>query len=271
MYLDLVIGKGHDAATLQILIPMLSERLGSSTDGRILDIASHAGTPAIPIAKTFPHASVVCTDLSTVAVNYAKQRAKDQAVCNITFQAADAQHLENFDDNSFNVTTCILGLMFMPDHKSALQEAFRVLQPGGIYMASVWGPLPEFQAGQMILQLMNQLMTNQPPMPPNPMTPWRFGDSEVLQQDLKDAGFSVVTCTPFSHPMKYAWADLVTFLLGPHGQLRPMLTKLKTDGRSDVDEESEEMLRSIVQDRGWICDNKVELHNTALMFTAVKT
>jgi len=93
----------------------------------------------------------------------------------------------------------------------------------------------------MMMQLMNQLMTNQPPTPPNPMTPWRFGDPKVLQQDLKDAGFSVVTCTPFSHPMKYTWADLVTFLLGPHGQLRPMLTKPKSDGRSDVDEEAEEV------------------------------
>ena len=73
------------------------------------------------------------------------------------------------------------------------------------------------------------------------MTPWRFGHPEVLQQDLKDAGFSDVTCTPFSHPMRYAWADLVTFLLGPHGQLRPMLTKLKSDGRSDVDTQAEEV------------------------------
>lgn len=124
---------------------------------------------------------------------------------------------------------------------------------------------------QMMLQLMNQLMSNQPPTPPNPMTPWRFGHPEVLQQDLKDAGFSDVTCTPFSHPMRYAWADLVTFLLGPHGQLRPMLTKLKSDGRSDVDTQAEEILRSIVQDRGWIHDAEVELQNTALMFTAVKT
>jgi len=218
----------------------------------------------------------------------------------------------------------------------------------------------------MMMQLMNQLMTNQPPTPPNSMTPWRFGDPKVLQQDLKDAGFSVVTCTPFSHPMKYTWADLVTFLLGPHGQLRPMLAKLKSDGRSDVDEEAEEvrfpwsqipalhtascltcnavrkcasglrsvvespskclpgrrlnghihncsswlydyiapaihhfaqpcaacwlmqltarwqccitdsqhtvqMLRSIVQDCGWIHEDEVDLQNTALMFTAIKT
>ncbi len=31
MYLDVVIGKGHDAATLQVLIPMLSDRLGPGT------------------------------------------------------------------------------------------------------------------------------------------------------------------------------------------------------------------------------------------------
>jgi len=31
MYLDVVIGKGHDAATLQVLISMLSDRLGPDT------------------------------------------------------------------------------------------------------------------------------------------------------------------------------------------------------------------------------------------------
>ena len=31
MYLDVVIGRGHDAATLKMLIPMLSDRLGPDT------------------------------------------------------------------------------------------------------------------------------------------------------------------------------------------------------------------------------------------------
>jgi len=32
-----------------------------------------------------------------------------------------------------------------------------------------------------------------------------------------------------------------------------------------------QMLRSIVQDCGWIHEDEVDLQNTALMFTAIKT
>ena len=86
-----------------------------------------------------------------MAVRLAEQRAKDERVLNFTAQAADAQDLNAFHNDTFHVATCILGLMFMPDHKSALREAHRVLQPGGLYVATVWGALIEFQAGQVYL------------------------------------------------------------------------------------------------------------------------
>ena len=117
---------------------------------RILDIASNAGTPAIPVAKTFPHAHITATDLSPVAVSLAKKHAKEQDVLNFTAQTADAQNLQAFQDASFAIATCAYGLMFMPDYKSALREAFRVLQPGGMYAATVWAALPHFQAGQVL-------------------------------------------------------------------------------------------------------------------------
>ena len=41
-------------------------------------------------------------------------------------------------DASFDVVTCQYGLFFMPEHVKALQEAARVLRPGGLLTASVF-------------------------------------------------------------------------------------------------------------------------------------
>ncbi len=82
-------------------------------------------------------------------------------------------------------------------------------------------------------------------LPPNPMIPWRFGNPKVLQQDLQDAGFTDITCTPFSHPMLFSWSDLVKFLLVPNGQMKPMLSGLKAKGRENIDQEAEEVCQHV--------------------------
>lgn len=96
-----------------------------------------------------PHAHVVATDLSPVAVSLISDYALAEGVDNVESQPADAQNLEQFHDCSFGAVTCSYGLMFMPDHARALREAYRVLKPGGLYVASVWAALDNFQFGQV--------------------------------------------------------------------------------------------------------------------------
>ena len=118
---------------------------------KVLDTASNSGNPAVPLAKAIPDAQIVATDLSPTAVSLIGAYAKAEGINNITSQVADAQCLESFGDNSFAAVTCSYGLMFMPDHESALREAHRVLHPGGVYVATVWAPLESFQFGQVSL------------------------------------------------------------------------------------------------------------------------
>jgi len=115
----------------------------------VLDLASNAGSPAVPLGKAFPNATVVATDLSPASVSLISEYAASEGVTNVTAQPADAQHLQEFDDNTFDAVTCSYGLMFMPDHQKALQEAHRVLKLGGLYVATVWGPLEHYQFGQV--------------------------------------------------------------------------------------------------------------------------
>ena len=43
-----------------------------------------------------------------------------------------------WDDNSFSVATCLLGLEFFADPETALEEMERVLRPGGRLVATFW-------------------------------------------------------------------------------------------------------------------------------------
>ena len=69
-------------------------------DFQVLDVASNGGNPAVPLAKALPHAQIVATDLSPVAVSFISDYAQAEGVSNVTAQPADAQNLEQFHDCS---------------------------------------------------------------------------------------------------------------------------------------------------------------------------
>ena len=93
---------------------------------------------------------------------------------------------------------------------------------------------------QMFSQVIKRAAGNQAP-PASPCTPWRFGKHGQLTEDLKLAGFSQVQCTAYNHPMTWRLPDLYEFQIGPHGQSREFLDKLKADGRTDVYKEAEQV------------------------------
>lgn len=92
-------------------------------------------------------------------------------------------------------------------------------------------------AMQMFVEVLKAL-AGDVKLPSSPYTPWRFGDPLQLLQDLKAANFSNVECTPYSHDMTWTLPDLIQFQVGPFGQSRPSLERLKALGRDNVDEEA---------------------------------
>ena len=118
---------------------------------RILDLASSSGIPAVPLAKALPAVQVVATDLAPSAVSLIQRHAEAEHALNVTARQADAQDLHAFTNSSFGVVTCTYGLMFMPEHKRALTEAYRVLQPKGLFVATVFGSLDQYQFGWVML------------------------------------------------------------------------------------------------------------------------
>ncbi len=101
----------------------------------ILEIASGTGRVTKYLRKIYPQpAKLVATDLSADMLEVAKSKLEDNS---IEYIVADAMTLP-FPDNSFDLVVCQYGVMFFPDRQKGLNEAYRVLKPGGKIFFSTW-------------------------------------------------------------------------------------------------------------------------------------
>jgi len=93
-----------------------------------LDIATGGGHTALKFAPFVQH--VVASDLTLPMLHAARQFITAQSVTNLSFTAADAENLP-FATAAFDLVTCRIAPHHFPDCFRFVQEAARVLKPGG--------------------------------------------------------------------------------------------------------------------------------------------
>jgi SAM-dependent methyltransferase len=103
---------------------------------RLLDIGGGTGNTALAAARR--DAEVVCTDIVPELLEHARRRAELEGLSYAT-EVADAQSLPYADD-SFDVITSTIGVVFAADAERAATEMLRVLRPGGRLGLTAWAP-----------------------------------------------------------------------------------------------------------------------------------
>lgn len=98
----------------------------------VLDIAGGTGD----LAKVFsrevgPQGHVVLSDINESMLNVGRDRLIDAGCTNVDFVLANAESLEPFEDNSFDLVTISFGLRNVTNKEAALESMLRVLKPGG--------------------------------------------------------------------------------------------------------------------------------------------
>jgi ubiquinone/menaquinone biosynthesis C-methylase UbiE len=99
----------------------------------VLDVGCGSGVVTRDIAR-FTKGNVVGVDGSVELIEIAKLILKDYN--NVRLQVDDAHHL-SFADNTFDIVTCNLMLMWADDPQQVVKEMARVTKPGGKVLASL--------------------------------------------------------------------------------------------------------------------------------------
>jgi demethylmenaquinone methyltransferase/2-methoxy-6-polyprenyl-1,4-benzoquinol methylase len=99
-----------------------------------LDIAGGTGDIAFRIAECSPGSRVTVVDISPEMLAVGLRRAAARGIAEmISFVEANAEDLA-FDGGEFDAVTVAFGIRNVPRIEKALQEAFRVLKPGGRFL-----------------------------------------------------------------------------------------------------------------------------------------
>jgi len=109
---------------------------------RLLDVAGGTGDIAFRFLRRAGHGHATVLDLTEAMLAEGRKRAEAEAMSgSLDWVAGDAMALP-FADNSFDVYTISFGIRNVTRPQDALDEAFRVLRPGGRLMVLEFSQIP---------------------------------------------------------------------------------------------------------------------------------
>ncbi len=176
------------------LVPLIFEpyaadlvnRLLSRRPSRVLEIAAGTGVVTRALASALPESTaIVATDLNQGMLDQASLVGTSRAV---EWRQADAMELP-FQDGTFDAVVCQFGAMFFPDKARAYSEVRRVLEPGGVFIFSVWDRIEENDFADTIMAALASLFPDDPPRF-MARTPHGYHDVEQITSDLAGGGFT---------------------------------------------------------------------------------
>jgi len=148
----------------------------------VLDLGSGDGTTALPAARL--GAEVLGVDIARNLVAAGNRRAAEEGLTNLRFEEGDASHLDNLEDESFDLVVTMFGAMFAPNPVDVAKEMVRVTRPGGKIVMGNWIPGdPTFVA-----QVLKISAAYAPPPPAGFVSPVTWGVEENVVERFSHAG-----------------------------------------------------------------------------------
>lgn len=164
-------------------------RLSVPAGGNVLELACGTGIVTRKLRDSLPpETKLTATDLNPAMLAVAQK--KFDAYETVEWKDADASNLP-FANASFDVVVCQFGLMFIPDKQRAVNEAHRVLKPGGEFLLSVWDSLEQNEIPDIGHKTVARFFSDDPPN--FYQVPFSLCDPSVVNALLTSAGFTDIT------------------------------------------------------------------------------
>jgi SAM-dependent methyltransferase len=166
------------------VIEYLLGRANLQSGETILDLGTGTGSVAIAAAtRVGPDGRIIAVDISPEMLEKARTRIGSHSIPNVDFAEGRAEAIPA-EDGGLDAVLASLSLMYVIDRESAAQEIFRVLRPGGRFVASVWAGPDETDIVQF-----QQIAGSFAPTPPvEGVGPGALADPNPFLSQLQAAG-----------------------------------------------------------------------------------
>jgi ubiquinone/menaquinone biosynthesis C-methylase UbiE len=183
-------------------------RIGNPQPGnKVLDVACGTGT----VTRLIP--PYVGVSGRTTGLDFNADRLEIAASLPLTsgsaieWKVGDACDLP-FRDAEFDMVFCQQGLQFFPDKLEALEEMHRVLVPGGRLILGVWRSVEHQPGGLAMADALERHIS--PEAGVIRREPFSFGDADVIEKLLAEAGFQDVMVNPTVKNVHFPSAEAFT-------------------------------------------------------------
>jgi SAM-dependent methyltransferase len=131
---------------------VLVDRIGLRAGQTVLEIGAGTGYVTAEAARTVgQEGHVYALDVEPEMVERIRQKTLIENLDNVEVRLGEATKLE-FDDDTFDVVYMVMTLGEIPDKRTTLWEAYRVLKPGGILSISEWLVDPDYMRQSTVIQ-----------------------------------------------------------------------------------------------------------------------
>lgn len=159
---------------------------------RVLDIGCGTGVTTEPYAAAVGAGGhVTAVDIARPMLDAARQRIDRAGLGNVSLVLADAQ-VHAFDQDSYDLLTSRLGVMFFADPVVAFTNLRGALKPGGRLVMAVWAAIADNTHWKIPYEIAIRHVGTPAPASSHEPGPFAYSDRSYLRGILTAAGYTEI-------------------------------------------------------------------------------